>query len=65
MLIALSLSISGCAVAKHGHATLIPGCRDAYVYVPDGCYEQHLPDRVEVRCPNSTTKYKNCYTRAN
>jgi hypothetical protein len=57
MIIALAISIGGCA-AREKHRAAVPGCIDAQVYVRPGCYSQRLPDgSIEVRCPNSTIRY--------
>jgi hypothetical protein len=50
-----ALSLAGCAV--RGHSVAVPGCKDAYAAVPDGCYAQKFADRVEVRCHDSNNTY--------
>jgi len=47
----------GCAPVRHGAAP-VPGCIDASVQVPSGCYANSIPDGVEVRCPTSTNTYR-------
>lgn len=65
MILALAISMSGCAARKTaaGHAAPVPGCDGAYAYVPRGCYLASFEDRIEVRCGESTTKFRKCVKR--
>ena len=58
VLVAIIVSmLFGCAPVRHGAAP-VPGCIDASVQVPSGCYANSIPDGVEVRCPTSTNTYR-------
>jgi hypothetical protein len=65
MILALAFSIAGCAARKAGlgHSAQVPGCIHAYAFVPRGCYLQNFEDRIEVRCPESTTIFRKCVKR--
>jgi hypothetical protein len=52
--IAISGLLAGCAGQRRA---AVPGCQ-APVYVPEGCYTQTFPDRIEVRCPDRTWTYR-------
>jgi len=36
----------------------VPGCHAAQVYVAPGCYKMDVTGGIEVRCPQSTTRYR-------
>lgn len=65
IIVLIALVCHGCAVHRTsaGYPAPIPGCADAYIFVPKGCHLSPFRDHVEVQCPDSTTKFSNCVSR--